>query len=490
MASAPRPLPWILFGAFGTAALLGLGFWLDPVWWLMWLAPIPMLTAVPRLGFWAALLTAEAAWLGGTARIWAYLADSLETPPAFVIASAAVLTGLYTAATLLYRLLIRRGRHWTAFFAFPAGVVAVEYAGSLINADAGGEWWSLAYTQAGQTAILQLASVTGVWGITYLLTALPTAAATILAPGSEPRRGLGIAGVAAACLAAALVWGVARPADQGPTIRAGALALPAHADSLRIDTEEGEELFADYTRHIENIGARNDLDVLVLSEKIFHVTAEETGPYLDRWSDLAVRARIDLVLGLALDVGGDTYNAAVWIPSNGHQPATYFKQHLVPGLEDWMTASDTGPASIPGVGGGWSMTVCKDLDHAATMAEYGDEDFGLVLAPALDFGVDGWWHSRVAVTRGVEQGFSLVRAGQMGLMTVSDASGTVLAEDERFVVAEVPTGPVGTIYDRFGNWFLMPVIAALLGAVVLALVPRRDAERRVAPSTRTETDAP
>ena len=113
--------------------------------------------------------------------------------------------------------------------------------------------------------------------------------------------------------------------------------------------------------------------------------------------------------------------------------------------------------------------------HAATIAEYGDGDAGLVLAPALDFTVDGWWHSRIAVTRGVEQGFSLVRAGQIGLMTVSDASGEVLAEDERLAVADVPIGHVETVYGKFGNWLLIPVLLILLAGIAAA-VPRRKRE--------------
>ncbi|MEU5871184.1 nitrilase-related carbon-nitrogen hydrolase [Glycomyces sp. NPDC047369] len=461
MASSPRPLPWILFGAFGTAVTLALGFWLDPVWWLMWIVPIPMLLAVPRLGFWAALLTAEAAWLGGTARIWRYLADSLEMPPVFIVVSVVIFTGLYTAATLLYRALIRRGRHWAAFLAFPAGMVAVEYLGSVINADAGGEWWSLAYTQAGQTAVLQLASVTGIWGITFLLMAIPAAVATVLAPGARRGRMIGIGATAAACLAAALVFGLARPVDQGPTIRAGALALPTDEDSIPVDTDKAEALFADYTAEIERIAATDDLDVLVLPEKVFLVTSEESGAYLDRWSALAADTGVDLVLGLAIQTDRTVTNSAVWIPADGSGLAEYQKQHLIPGLEDWMTP---GAGQSEPVGDGtWAMTVCKDLDHAATIAEYGDADYGLVLAPALDFTVDGWWHSRVAVTRGVEQGFSLVRAGQIGLMTVSDARGTVLAEDARLAVADVPAE----------NWFLVPAFTILLAGAVLAVVPRR-----------------
>ncbi|MFG3340132.1 nitrilase-related carbon-nitrogen hydrolase [Glycomyces sp. NPDC048151] len=483
MASSPRhPVPLAIAAAAATALLYAFGFALDPVPWLMWIAPVPLLLAVPRLGFWAALLTAELAWLGGTARIWNYLAQSLEMPPVFVIVSALMFTGMYTAATLLYRALIRRGRHWTAFLAMPAAVVAVEYVGSVVNAEAGGEWWSFAYTQADQTAVLQLVSVTGIWGLTFLLLAVPTALATLLAPGVERKGRIGIAAVAATCLAATVAFGLARPADQGDTIRAAALALPTDEDSIRIGTDKAERLFADYEAEITRLGQADDIDVLVLPEKTFHVTAEESGPYLDRWSALAAESGIDLVLGLALDHGDDTFNAAVWVPADGSAMGEYHKQHLVTGLEDWMTASEAGPTFVGEQR--WALTVCKDLDHTATIAEYGDGGAGLVLAPALDFTVDGWWHSRVAVTRGVEQGFSLVRAGQIGLMTVSDASGHVLAEDERLAVADVPAGNVETVYGRFGNWFLFPAFAMLLAGIAAAIPARRRQD------TAVEADEP
>lgn len=48
----------------------------------------------------------------------------------------------------------------------------------------------------------------------------------------------------------------------------------------------------------------------------------------------------------------------------------------------------------------------------------------------------------------MERGFSLVRTGQIGLMTASDASGVVLAEDDRLAIADVPTGHVETVYGQ------------------------------------------
>jgi hypothetical protein len=43
--------------------------------------------------------------------------------------------------------------------------------------------------------------------------------------------------------------------------------------------------------------------------------------------------------------------------------------------------------------------------------------------PAGDFGVDDWQHSRMAVMRGVENGFAMVRPAHDGLVIASDAFG-------------------------------------------------------------------
>jgi apolipoprotein N-acyltransferase len=83
----------------------------------------------------------------------------------------------------------------------------------------------------------------------------------------------------------------------------------------------------------------------------------------------------------------------------------------------------------------------------------------VLLVPAWDFGVDGWWHGRMAILRGVESGFSIVRSPNQGMLTVSDNRGRVLAETDSAsspfasLIADVPVNHEVTIYDRFGNWF-------------------------------------
>lgn len=67
---------------------------------------------------------------------------------------------------------------------------------------------------------------------------------------------------------------------------------------------------------------------------------------------------------------------------------------------------------------------------------------GLLLAPAWDFRVDGFWHGRIAVMRAVEDGFSLIRSARNRLLTVGDNRGRIIAEmpssTAPFAISEFP----------------------------------------------------
>jgi apolipoprotein N-acyltransferase len=71
----------------------------------------------------------------------------------------------------------------------------------------------------------------------------------------------------------------------------------------------------------------------------------------------------------------------------------------------------------------------------------------------------GWLHGRMAVLRGVESGFTIVRAAKQGVLTVSDDRGRILAEQDAAMVpfaSLVATAPVrhdNTLYARWGDWF-------------------------------------
>ena len=79
--------------------------------------------------------------------------------------------------------------------------------------------------------------------------------------------------------------------------------------------------------------------------------------------------------------------------------------------------------------------------------------------PAWDFIQDGWLHSRMAILRGVENGYAIVRTARQGQLTISDHKGKVLYEASctnnkaAALTGKFPLVSTKTIYSQFGDWF-------------------------------------
>ena len=74
------------------------------------------------------------------------------------------------------------------------------------------------------------------------------------------------------------------------------------------------------------------------------------------------------------------------------------------------------------------VAICKDMDFPGMIRGYGERGVQLLLVPAWDFVRDGRLHSRMALVRGVENGFAIARAAAGGRLTASDRYGRVIAE--------------------------------------------------------------
>jgi apolipoprotein N-acyltransferase len=121
------------------------------------------------------------------------------------------------------------------------------------------------------------------------------------------------------------------------------------------------------------------------------------------------------------------------------------------------------------------------MDFPPLSREYGQDGVGLLIVPAFDFVADGWLHSRMAIMRGVESGFSMARAANSGRLTLSDNRGRVLAEAHSdagpfaTLLGSVPVHHDSTLYARWGDWFSWLSAAALV-VVAASLTRRRPAQ--------------
>jgi apolipoprotein N-acyltransferase len=467
-----RKLAQTVVGVLLAATMTALGQGLYPVWLLAWLAPLPLLLLALRRHWAHAALAALVAVSVGRAPFAAFLVRSLEMPlgiAAVIVVGPALVV---TASVLLVRALALRGAPWAGVLAFPAAMVAAEYAAS---AGPDGTAGVLAYSQMECLPVLQLASVAGVWGISFLL----GFAAAGLAVGLHRRDGRMVVVVAAAVFAV-FVWGGWREASgvsrESATLRVGQAATAesraAIGQVISGDPAEASAILDAYEEQVDAL-AHAGAEVVVLPEEIVGVPAAAEEHLRDRLSFIAAHDHVTLVAGVRVVAEPKGRNVAMVFSPKGDLVGTYVKEHLVPGFEIPRLAPGTELLVMdePLRAG---VAICKDMDFPDPARRYAAAAVDLLLVPAWDFHDDGWLHGRMAIMRGVELGLPMVRSAQGGMLTVSDAFGRVLAQtvtgDETARhVTDVPVGHVATLYERTGDW-CAKLAFSLLGGVLVRLV--------------------
>ena len=460
-----------LLAFVSTSVLFWFGNDLDPWWPLLWFAPLPLLLFASRSSWWSAALTAALSLLAGSLSMWHYF--RVLQAPFFVWAGVYSIAALvFAAAVLLFRALLLRGAWARALLAFPAAWVSYEYARNFVTPH--GTAGSFAYSQLNFLPFLQLASITGPWGMSFLLLFFPA----VLAVGihvwrTAPRQALRIVGAGLGVIALVLLFGAARLALPAPPNQRVTVALLASDEPANTGVaEEGaatERLFRDYAREAEKLAARG-AQVIVLPEKLGVIVDPDNKASDAIFQSLADKTKSTIVAGLVHVSPPAKYNQArVYAP--GAPVLRYDKQHMLPPFESNLKPGTT-LTLMPEHSRIWGVAICKDMDFTQLSREYGGAGAGLMLVPAWDFNVDRWWHGHIAVMRGVESGFSIARAAKNGYLTVSDNRGRILTETRTdsapfaTLIAQAPAIHDATLYLLLGDWFAWLTVATLVFTLV------------------------
>jgi apolipoprotein N-acyltransferase len=467
MSKLRSPAPAVLAVLLsGTMSFLSAG--INHVWIAAWLAPIPLLVALLDL---RAAQAASAAFVASAIGALSFVVAYRGLPPVLLASVVLLFAVPFTCVALVWRAIARRARPIVAVVAYPALVTSAEYLTSLVSPH--GTFGSLAYSQADVPALIQLASVTGLWGISFLLSLVPAALAIAWRHRHEGKIAAAVLASGALPLGLSLVFGAVRLAGPAPAnhVRVGLAVSDVEAARhfAARDPVEGLPVVRAYGDRAAAL-AKGAAQVVVLPEKFVGIAPE----YADRaraiLGDVARNGHVTIVAGFNLLSSPERRNVAVVFGTDGEVALEYDKQHLVPGLEEGYRRGEA-IGIIPGAGAATGVAICKDLDFVPLGREYARAGVGLLLVPAWDFVNDGWLHSRMAVLRGVEGGYAVARGATNGLLTVSDARGRILAERssgesaEVLLAAIVPIGLGGTFYSRTGDWFAWMCICAVIACI-------------------------
>jgi apolipoprotein N-acyltransferase len=431
-----------------TTALSAVAFYLSTglgtMWPLMWVAPLPVLITSFERSWPAAALMAFCAFFLG----------SLNTPYGL---GGWIVFGLppaiaFAAATLALRFAARRMAGWVGIFVFPAVLTTYEFLFARISPN--GTLWSLAYSQTDFLPLLQLVSLTGLWGVVFMVTLVPSAVAT-----AWQRRSMSLVVPALAIVLAVIGYGslLLRQIPASPDVRVGLAAtdrgLPAAA--ITTDTSTALAVATAYADRIARLAGQG-AEVVVLPEKLVGVTPQNSSGVMDVFANAARTARVTVIAGVSHNAVQPRHNMALVFFPDGTRPAEYEKHHPVPIIESDY-ARGIAPTLFAGPGGQWGVAICKDLDFPVWLRVYGQRGVRFLAVPAWDFVDDARLHSRMAVVRGVENGFTIARSAQGGLVTLSDSYGRILGEQasatDPIMVVGAPPGTGMTYYARFGDWF-------------------------------------
>jgi len=326
------------------------------------------------------------------------------------------LQALFFALSVLFMWALYPRSPTLAAFGYGAMTGAIELLYSYVSPN--GSFGALGYALTAVLPLLQAASLARAPGLSFLAAIVP---AGIAMHSRRPTR------IFAALFCVS--WGVAQ--REGETFGAGLVSNDVFGGVAPDGPDRTDAFVADFRQGIGELSGTKTA-YIVTPEKMFLPTVE--------FAKLSENLRTRIVAGYDQPLGDGRRSNTAELTGPGLSPLRYDKHYLIPGLEaEYIPGRDL--ASLDRVG----IAICKDMDFPRFLRTYARRHIGLLLVPAWDFFADGRLHSRMAIVRGVENGFTVARAASQGMLTLSDANGRVLAEassakGQGHLVGDVPIG--------------------------------------------------
>jgi apolipoprotein N-acyltransferase len=400
---------------------------------------------------------------------------------------------------LLDRVLAPRLPPFAATLVFPLAMVGLE----VLNAQGEwGTWGATAYTQAGNLPLTQMVSVTGLWGLVFLMSWPAALVSCAWEQGWRWERVRGGLLLYTGLLALAFGYGYARLATATPGDPVHVAGIPSDLPNLVSRDAALGELIGRVIAGADAPGERAAARALFEANnaRLLERSAAEAlaGARMVFWAEanaavlkddeaalvargLALARERGIYLGMAMAVltpGAERplENKIVLVTPEGAIGFEYLKAYPVPGAE--AAASVLGAPQLPTLDtpyGRIGAAICFDMDHHSYIRQASAQGVDILFAPANTWREVAEVHADMARMRAVENGFSLLRPASNGLSIAADGYGRPLARSDFWqtqsgaLVTNLPARAIPTVYGRIGDTFAYAAVAGLSLLVLWAL---------------------
>jgi apolipoprotein N-acyltransferase len=453
------------------------------VWWLAYFTYVPMFWALrddtPRSNRWLAVLYGTV----GVGILFRWIAQTIvlfsNIPTAFAIGVLVLFALVFGLPYLLYWTLVhplrrRLGPWWV--LAFPSAWVVIEFLSMHLLLFP----YSHAGSQYRHALTWQLASVTGGWGITWLILFTNSALAEALYRFREGRRPpVYILSAAVAALSLTILYGsyryraVEAVLADAPTIRVA---------QLQTDVTMTERL----NEPPLNRKPRKN------GKFIKSANCARPGDPAGDIAKVAKRIKAPIVVG-AGSIEGNTredrkvYNSIYFFDANGKITQRYDKlvplpfgeylplANVFPFLRDWIKGPGnfyrgTDPVVFQADGFTFSTPICYEAILPAVCARYNDPDL------LINITNDGWFgdtaaphqHAMLSAMRATELGKPMIRTAYTGVSFVVEPHGRIIYETEPFeAVNRVVTVRAGRVPSLFATLTPIQIQIPFIGSPIV-----------------------
>lgn len=482
--------------AFISGILVVLCFPTTDFFFLAWVALVPFFLSLynksPREAFWAGIVFGMPYFFG--TQYWIYYSINHYGNIPFIISIVIVLIlcfylSLYTGLfAVFFSLNFKASRLPVPLFA-PSLWVALEFLRSYVFT--GFPWSSIGYSQYKFLGIIQIADITGIYGISFLVVAVNEVLAQLLIVKRRIKEmplfplSLSVIGSSLVILivSASLIYGKWRLSQERP-------GADLKASVIQGNIEQDKKWDPVYQDAV--LAIYSDLSLKALSSSPTLIVWPETSLPFFFGTDskqtkklIALQSKLDayLLFGSILekekDGGRNLFsNSALLLGENGNVIYRYDKIHLVPfgeyvplhkflffidklvvGIGDYFHGNRYEIAETPF--GGFATLICYEAIFPGLVRKFyvKEGDFIVNITNDAWFGrtTGPYQHFSMTVFRAVENRKPLIRAANTGISGFIDSNGRILRKTSLFqqdiITQQIKTDNTKSFYTKYGDLF-------------------------------------
>lgn len=426
---------------------------------------------------------------------------------------------------LLDRLLLKKVPRWAKTLVFPTVFTIFNI---ILDQGPQGSWGSVAYTQFEFPALMQLASITGIYGINFIIYWFASYSNSLYENwNNHPFEKAQFWSFPLACLFI-LAFGyyhLNKKSDIAAKVKTSAITMSnlmvmssmyetsfdkeiIIPESISQSDPILQELQKGMTQFMANPNDQKYAEVYEAMDEILEKYIEATkkvamdGSRVVTWSEAAItniksrEGKYEQIVAQIADsldiylffptavfhpdkVGKEDVfieNKVLCFGPEGKLLNTYFKNIPIFGVEP----SFPGDGTIPVINtpyGNLSPIICYDADHAQLISQISDLETDLLVVPTGDWEAISPYHTYMAAVRCIENGVSMIKSTSNGLSAFIDDKGRIMHEYDFFdnepikiLSAEISVSSNDTFYKNTYPIFVFALLFFMICMVLFIVI--------------------